>query len=171
MWYFVLWVPQGSESGVPRPWGALPHTSTPAPTPGSPGLLELSLRSSEGLIFSHVTCWVAVTPVNQWAWDFPAGEAGPEPRVSLACPVSKCRLPQDPSPPAPTPGTRSEGSYFARRLLKSLLWLTRLLHFSRRLLVTGVPACRASKCWHSLLSSVQMSRNMSRMRRSVALWQ
>lgn len=64
-----------------------------------------------------------------------------------------------------------EGTYFALRLLKSLLWLTRVLPFSRRLLVTRVPVCRASQCWQSLFSSEQMSRNMSRIRRSVELLQ
>ena len=84
-----------------------------------------------------------------------------------------------PLPPILTPhahaadasGTGPEATYFTRRLLRSLLWLTRDLHFSSRLLVTGVPECRASKFWHSLFSSVQMSRNMSRMRRSVELLQ
>lgn len=77
------------------------------------------------------------------------------------------------SPPALTVASKklSWWTYLARMVLRSLLWLRSSLHLSKMPLVMLLPECTVSSLWQSLLRSLQMFRNMLRIRLSVELLQ
>lgn len=71
----------------------------------------------------------------------------------------------------PPQNSADRRTYLARMVLRSLLWLRSSLHLSKISLVVLLPGCRVSSLWQRLLRSLQMFRNMVRIRLSVKLLQ
>lgn len=74
-------------------------------------------------------------------------------------------------PQLPPQNSADGKTYLARMVLRSLLWLRSSLHLSKISLVVLLPRCIVSSLWQRLLRSLQMFRNMVRIRLSVKLLQ